>query len=139
VKLYVREVGTDRLLKLAASRQANKFAVLSLASVELRSAVRGRERIGEIDSAAASGLLASFQRHLEAKFLKQGLTDSVLDVASLLVDRHGLRAYDAVQLSGYLALKTISGTEVPIFVCADRALLDAANRERLLVLDPCAP
>jgi len=139
VKLYVRELGTERLLKLTASGQANKFAVLSLSSVEVRSAVRRRERAGEIESAAASRLLANFQRHLEGKFLKQAVTDSVLDVASLLVDRHGLRAYDAVQLSGYLALRTISGTDVPIFVCADQALLIAAQAEKLAVLDPCAP
>jgi predicted nucleic acid-binding protein len=139
VKLYVRELGTDRMLKLAASGQANKFAVLSLASVEVRSAVRRRERAGEIDGVAANRLLASFQRHLEGKFIKQALTDSVLDVASILVDQHGLRAYDAVQLSGYLALRTTSGSEVPIFVCADRALLIAAHSERLAVLDPCSP
>ncbi len=139
VKLYVRELGTERLLKLAASGAANKFAVLSLASVEVRSAVRRRERAGEIDSVAADRLLARFQRHLEGKFLKQALTDSVLDVASVLLDRHGLRAYDAVQLSGYLALRTISGVEVPVFVCADRALLVAAQGEKLAVLDPCSP
>ena len=139
VKLYVRELGTERLLKLTASGQANKFAVLSLSSVEVRSAVRRRERAGEIENAAADRLLASFQRHLEGKFLKQAVTDSVLDVAYLLVDRHGLRAYDAVQLSGYMALKTISGPDVPVFVCADRALLIAAQAERLAVLDPCTP
>jgi len=138
VKLYVREVGTESLLRLAAG-QANKFAVLSLAAVEVRSALRRRERAGEIDSLAANRLLSSFQRHLEGKFLKQAVTDSVLDVACLLVDRHGLRAYDAVQLSGYLALKTTSGAEVPVFVCADQAVLIAARSERLSVLDPCSP
>jgi hypothetical protein len=54
------------------------------------------------------------------------------------VDRHGLFALDAVQLAGYLALRTSSGANTPIFVSADRQLLEAAEAESVPVLDPCS-
>ncbi len=139
VKLYIREAGTDRLLQLASNSAENRFAVLALSQVEFRSAIRRRQRAGDIDSKIASLVLDRFDQHLEARFLRQVLSDSVLDVASEMIDRYALRAYDAVQLAGCLALKTTVGAEPPAFVCSDQQLLEAARSELLSVLDPCAP
>jgi len=138
VKLYVREPGTDRLLRLAANSE-NRFAVLALSQVELRSAVRRRERTGDIAAGAATLILDRFQQHLETRFIRQTLTDSVLDGASEMIDRYALRAYDAIQLAGCLALKTTTDGESPTFVCSDQQLLEAARSELLPTLDPCAP
>ena len=138
VKLYVREPGTERLLALAARSANNRFTILSLAQVEFRSAVRRREKNGEIPAALATQLIASFQNHLETRFAVQAVNDFVLDLASMLVDRHAVRAFDAVQLAGYLALKNTSGSEVPLFVCSDQQLLSAAELEGASILDPCA-
>jgi predicted nucleic acid-binding protein len=139
VKLYVRETGTDRLLQLASNAVENRFAVLTLSQVEVRSAIRRREREGDISPKLAGLVLDRFQQHLEDRFLRQALTDSVLDGASELLDRYALRAYDAIQLAGCLALKITVGTESPIFVCSDRQLLEAARSEQLSTLDPCGP
>jgi uncharacterized protein len=138
VKLYVEEPGTRSLLKLAAGSTGNQLAILSLAQVELRSAIRRRERAGEISYSAAQQVLVGFQRHLEARFLKQVVTDAVLDSAGALIDRYALRAYDAVQLAGCLALKAVAGSAPAVFVCADRTLLIAAQNEQIQVLDPAA-
>jgi uncharacterized protein len=139
VKLYIREPGTDRLLQLASNVDENRFAVLALSQVEFRSAIRRRQRAGDIDSKIASLVLDRFGQHLEARFLRQVLNDSVLDIASEMIDRYALRAYDAVQLAGCLALKTAVGEEPSTFVCSDQQLLDAARSELLSVLDPGAP
>jgi len=139
VKLYVREQGTERLLQLAASSLGNRFALLSISQVEFRSAIRRRERNGDITSIVAGLVLDRFQQHFEARFLRQGLTDAVLDGATEMIDRYALRAYDAIQLSGYLVLRTTLGGEPTAFVCSDRLLLEAARSERLQVFDPCAP
>ena len=136
VKLYIRELGTERLLNLAARSSGNQFAILSLAQAELRSAVRKRERTGEIPTSIAIQLLLAFRRHLETRFITQGVTDLVVDLACEVIDRNALRAFDALQLAGYLALKGSSGTDQPFFVCADRELLEAARREGAPVLDP---
>lgn len=139
VKLYVLEPGTDRLLQLARNISENRFAVLAISSVEARSAIRRRERAGDIDRKTAALILDRLQQHLETRFLRQALNDSVLDGALEIIDRYALRAYDAIQLAGCLVLKTSVGVEFPTFVCSDQQLLDAARSELLTVLDPCAP
>jgi predicted nucleic acid-binding protein len=136
VKLYVREPGTERLLRLASRQAGHRFAVLTLAQVEFRAAVRKRQRLGDINEVVAGQLLARFEQHLEAKFVRQILTDSVLDTATELVDRYPLRAYDAIQLAGCIVLKGVSGGQEPIFVCADGHLLQAAESEGLDFMDP---
>jgi uncharacterized protein len=137
VKLYVHEEGTKRLLGLAASEAGNRFAILSLAQVELRAAIRRRQRMGEVSTTAADALLESFRQHSEQKFLVQPFSESLLDVAFALLDAYALRGYDSMQLAGYLMLRSISGFDPPIFVCADKSLLSAAENEGCSVLDPC--
>ena len=139
VKLYVFELGTERLLGLTSTEVANRFAILSLARVEFRAAIRRRERAGEVSNAIAGQLIAAFDRHSEGRFLVQPLSDSILDTSLILIDAYALRAYDAIQLAGYLGLRSISGREEPVFVCADRTLLSAAVNEGCPVLDPSAP
>lgn len=136
VKLYVREPGTERMLQLANRTASNQLAVLALAPVEIWSAVRRRERASEISRAAADHLLASFQRHMESKFLRQPVTDAILDESCNLIDKHALTAFDAIQLAGYFALRTASGKNIPVFVSADRELIRAAEAEAVLVMDP---
>lgn len=138
VKLYIREQGTERLLELAARANQNRLAIFALARIEFRSAIRRRERNGEIAARIATQLLELFQRHLEARFLTQPVNDFVLDIADGLIDRYALRAFDAVQLAGFLALQNSAGSELPIFVCADAGLLNAAIREGCNTLDPCS-
>ena len=138
VKLYVYEDGTERLLSLAAGDAGHRFAILSLAQVEFRAAIRRRQRSGEVAASAADELIESFRQHSEGKFLIQSFSDSLLDVAMELVDGYALRGYDSMQLAGYLMLRSISGAEEPTFVCADKALLSAARNEGCPVLDPCS-
>lgn len=64
------------------------------------------------------------------------MNDALIDVATGLVDRHALRAYDAVQLAGCIALKANAAGDEPIFVCSDRRLVEAAEAEGLSSLDP---
>lgn len=79
--------------------------------------------------------LARFETHLKSRFLRQAVSDRVIDLAADLTARHPLRAYDAVQLAACLTLKAVS-QESPVFVCADGGLLDAAESEYLATLDP---
>jgi uncharacterized protein len=139
VKLYVFEPGTERLLGLAASDARNQFAILSLAQVEFRAAIRRRQRNGEIPDYAAAEMIEAFRRHSEGKFLIQAFSDSLLDIALALVDSYALKGYDAMQLAGYLLLRSISGIEGSTFVCTDHALLSAARNEGCPILDPCSP
>jgi predicted nucleic acid-binding protein len=136
VKLYIREVGTERMLVLAGRKAGHQLTVLSLAQVEVRSAFRKRQRVGEMGDRLADELLAAFQRHLESRFVRQVITDAILDRACELLDRHKLTSFDALQLAGYFSVKAAAGREIPAFVSADRDLLVAAETEGIPFLDP---
>jgi len=137
VKLYVQEPGTDRLLRLAGDRPEHRIAVLAISVVEIRSALRRRERAGDIDAEVAKAILETVQSHMETRFVRQAVNDSVIDAALEMLDRYALRAYDAVQLAGCLVLSAIAA-DLYTFVCSDRRLLEAARSEQLPVLDPAA-
>ncbi len=135
VKLYVQEPGTDRLLPLVGDQSENRFAVLAVSVVEIRSAIRRRQRAGDIDAAAAAAVLESVQKHIESRFLRQVINDTVIDTALEMIDRYALRAYDSLQLAGCLVLCGIAN-EAFTFICSDHRLLEAARSEQLRVLDP---
>ncbi|HTV65455.1 MAG TPA: type II toxin-antitoxin system VapC family toxin [Bryocella sp.] len=138
VKLYVREAGSDVMVALASRSAGHQLTILSLAQIELRSAIRRRERNGDLPTLVAADLLSMFQIHLETKFTCQPVTDFLLDTAASLVDRHTLRAFDAIQLAGYVVMRLATGDQVPFFVCADRELLAAAEGEGAPLLDLCS-
>lgn len=138
VKLYVLEPGTDRLLQIASDMPENRLAVLALSAVEARSAIRRRERAGDVDPKAATLILDRLEQHMEGRFLRLSVSDALLDSALEMIDRYALRAYDAIQLAGCLVLKASAGPDFPTFVCSDRELLEAARSELLPVLDPCS-
>lgn len=135
VKLYIREPGTERMLRLADPAGANTLAILGLTRVEFWAAIRLRERIGDLTRDIADGLIARMDEHFANVYLVQPISDLVIEEAAALLDRHVLRAYDAVQLAGCILLRARLGRHVT-FVCVDRQLLKAAEAEGLNVLDP---
>jgi predicted nucleic acid-binding protein len=137
VKLYVQEPGTDQLLHLIGDYPENRFAVLAISVVELRSAIRRRQRAGDIEASVTIAVLESVQRHMESRFLRQAVNDTVIDTALEMIDRYALRAYDAVQLAGCLVICR-TAADAFTFVCSDHRLLEAARSEQLKVLDPAA-
>jgi uncharacterized protein len=104
VKLYVQEPGTDWLLPLFSDQPDNRFAVLAISVVEFRSAIRRRQRAGDINASAATAILESVQSHMETRFIRQMINETVIDTALEMIDRYALRAYDSVQLAGCLVL-----------------------------------
>ena len=135
VKLYVQEPGTDRMRGLITDGEAHQLAVLASSKAEFHSGVRRRERSGDLYTQDAHNVLYAFDRHLETLFHRQEVSIPVIDLATLLVARHPLRAYDAMQLAGFIVYRT--GVNSPtVFTCSDRALLRAADAEGLVCFDP---
>jgi predicted nucleic acid-binding protein len=139
VKIYVQEKGTEQIRWLAHPDAGHRLAILSLSRVEFRAAVRRRARLGDIDAALADAVIRSFGQNLAGMFQMQPVSEAVLERAAEVVDRRGLRAYDALQLAGCIVLRATLGDEVETqFVCADIELLEAARREGLKVVNPAA-
>jgi predicted nucleic acid-binding protein len=137
VKVYVQEPGTDRLLSLIIDRPENRFAVLAISIVAMRSAIKRRQRAGDIETEIAAAILDNVQSHMETRFVRQAVNEIVIDAALEMIDRYALRAYDAIQLAGCLVL-CATAAEAFTFVCSDLRLLEAARSEQLRVLDPAA-
>lgn len=135
LKLFFEEPGTVQLRRLFEPLETPGKALSVIGALEVRSAIRRRERTGEIPSAAAAEILGLFEEEcLRMSF--QPINEVALAQAKEAVDRHPLRSLDAIQLGSCLAVRQNSGGKSVVFVCSDRRLLDAAVAEGLEVLNP---
>ena len=100
-----------------------------------------RARRGEVSVADAVAAVSDLQSHLRSGYTPVYVTDSLVQLAIDLVQRHPLRGYDAVQLASALQVNAgcaALGIPAPIFVSADNNLNAAAAAEGLAVDDPNA-
>ena len=134
IKRYIEEEGTARVIALTEDGGSAQVIILDVALLESRSAVRRREREGDISDADADRILKQIEEDASS-ILLQPSTSAVMEEAARLIDRHPLRTYDALQLAGCLVARR--GAAEPLtFVCADARLCKAASAEGLTVLNP---
>lgn len=137
VKLYVQEQGTEKMLELAHPDAGNRLVILSLSRIEFRAAVRRRTKLGDINAKLGDELINEFNEHLTSVFQMQPVNEPVFQAAGTTIDQYYLRAYDAMQLGGYIALRTSAGEEIEtIFVCADENLIKAARDQGFPAINP---
>ncbi|MGI8726237.1 MAG: type II toxin-antitoxin system VapC family toxin [Solirubrobacterales bacterium] len=126
VKLYVDEADHELIRELAV------IVISDLARVEVASAIWRKHRLGEIEREDAAVLIGDFEADLAAddvnspRFSTVAPGRSVLDRAAELVEQHGLRAYDAVQL-GSAAIAREVDPDCGEFACFDQDLRSAAE------------
>ena len=132
IKLYIEEEGTERVLGLVADPDGVQAVILDLALIESRSAVK---REGDISGEDADRILHRIEVDASSSFLVQPSTAAVMEEAARLIDRHPLRAYDAIQLAGCLMVRSRM-PETLTFVSSDRRLCEVADREGLTTLNP---
>jgi uncharacterized protein len=102
--------------------------------VEVASALWRKHRLDEIASSDAATLMAAFEADLEdGLYVVVGLVPEVADAATIAVERHGLRADDAVQLGAALVAREALG-ELDSFAAFDLDLRAAATAEGFAVV-----
>jgi predicted nucleic acid-binding protein len=77
-------------------------------------------------------LIARFLRDARSRYTRLPVSDATINLAVELIQRHPLRAYDAVQLATALRLnQVLQDNRLPplTFVSADEVLCDAARAE----------
>jgi predicted nucleic acid-binding protein len=143
VKLYILERGSRWVRLLIESPPDLRHSVISskLSVVETTSAFFKRRRQGLISESLKQRLVSRFLYDTQYRFLLTAPTDDVLTFAVGLLERHPLRAYDAVQLATALVVNknvhsTQQGGRPVIFVSADSVLCRAAQAEGLTAEDP---
>lgn len=135
IKLYIEEEGTARVVALTEDGGGVQVVILDIALLESRSAIRRREREGDISGSDADRILKQIEEDASSSFLLQPSTSAVMEEAARLIDWHPLRTYDALQLAGCLVVRR--GVPGPLtFVCADTRLCEAASLEGLTTLNP---
>jgi predicted nucleic acid-binding protein len=134
-KLFVREPGTDALIRLMETVEDNRKLISASTPLEVYAAVRRRERTGAIgaeDAAAALEIL----RLEAARMVQEPLNPAVLECARQLLDRTPLRWPEALQLGAAIAARDMfQGTEI-LFVSASSQLRESARAEGFHVIDP---
>lgn len=129
VKLYADEPDADVV------RAHHVLIVSALARVEVIAALSRKERSDELAAQDAEVLVSAFVADWhdpESPFVPVVVGERVLDEAAMLSRRHGLRAYDAVQLASAVSARA-AGIDVDRFLCFDAELASAAAREGLPV------
>ena len=115
----------------AAVDQATAVATVRITYAEARAAFARHTRAGGL----TAGDLRRVIRQLDEEWGQYTLvevTDALVRRAGTLAERHGLRAYDAVQLSAAVDVRLAGGADVA-FASFDARLSLAARRERLRI------
>ncbi|MGO8757135.1 MAG: type II toxin-antitoxin system VapC family toxin [Terracidiphilus sp.] len=134
-KLFVREAGTDPLIRLMETVEDNRKLISAGTPLEVYAAIRRRERTGQISAEAAVTALEHLR--IEAsRMVQQPLNPGVLEAARQLLDRTALRWPEALQLGTALTARDMfPGTGIT-FVSGSAILLEAAKAEGLEAVDP---
>lgn len=139
VKRYANEVGTNWVKGIADPAIPNSIYIAEITGVEVISAIAKKVRELSISKADAPIVIADFKLDFDNQYEVLEIRGQIVPNAMALVERHPLRAYDAVQLAVALevnALMPSLGLPTLTFVCADNDLITAATVEGLAVENP---
>jgi len=139
VKRHVRETGSAWVRSRTRAKVSHTMYLARITPVEVYAAITRRQRGGSLSPSQAGAILGHFRRHLTQRYLIVELTPTLSSDAMLLARKHGLRAYDAVQLAAALEVNRLyqtAGLGPSILLSADQDLNTAATSEGLFVDDP---
>jgi uncharacterized protein len=139
VKRYVAEVGSAWVRRMVARPVHQVLYTAALTEVEVRSALQRLVREGRLDTVQAQRLSQRVTQHFTQRYQVIRITRTVVTQAGRVLERHALRAYDAVQLACALTVRHLLHQHElapPLFVAADDVLLAAATAEGFAVENP---
>ena len=140
-KRYVQETGTAWVRALADPIAGHTLLTARITMVEIYSALARRRREGSVPAADCDIAAQAFTAHSATEYEFVELDLGVVDLARDLLERHPLRAYDAVQLaSALVANQALQAAHLAplIFLSADDRLNAAATAKGLMVDNPNA-
>ncbi len=132
VKRYIEEPGSDKMRSLLEEDQV--FATSRLTYPEILSAFTRKHRTGELSRAKYNGLLRDFESAWGI-FLIIEFGKVLMPAIKKIIAQHGLKGADGIHLASATWLRSASKDEI-VFVTSDQALLEAARKEGLNILDP---
>lgn len=138
-KLYLVETGSDWLRHTLMPNYEQIIVTTRLTIVEVGSALNRRVREGTVTAHNYTRLAGRFRDDCRDKYHIIAPNDTIVDIAWHLLERHPLRAYDAMHLATALYIHQqllTTGKTSLIFLSADNRLNVAAAAEGLAVDNP---
>ncbi len=139
VKRYALEAGTDWVRQICDPSQQNEIWVSIITGVEVVAAIWRKVREGSLSPLTAAKIVHEFKEHFRHQYRIVEVHEEIVEEAMALVEKYGLRGYDAVQLASakWLNQRFLEvGLLSLIFVSADEDLLAAAQAEGLVTENP---
>lgn len=131
VKKYVWETGSQRVVDLW--EQAEEITISKVGYAETLATFHRKKREGEIAAKQLKKISSSFRNDWKS-FIRMDVSGELEKLVDRLVAKYPLRGFDAIHLASSLSLKKLFKSQLA-FVAADRRLLDAALKERLMIQD----
>jgi len=139
MKLFVAELGSATMISLTERTEDRLKVVSALTFVEVRSAIRRRERSEELTKPNAEQAVLAISQEAQ-RLVEQPITARVLSEATAVIDRRAIRSLDALQLATAIVTREMDPAHQGlVFVCSDERLLEAAVAEGFVVLNPELP
>jgi uncharacterized protein len=139
VKRHVREAGSAWVRSLTRTSAAHTIILARITAVEVFAAITRRQRSDSLSPGQAGAMLGHFRRHLKGRYHAVELTPPLTADAMLMARKHGLRAYDAVQLASFREVDRyyrVRNLRPVTLISSDLDLNSAASAEGLAVEDP---
>lgn len=139
VKRYFAESGHAWIHTLCNPEQGHDLYISQATLVEVVATICRKERERNITPTERDMLLHLFRQDSRDSYNIWPVTTDTYTAAGDLCRLHSLRAYDAIQLACALALRNdaaVRNAPTPVFVCADRTLLDITSIEGLRTENP---
>lgn len=139
VKRHVNETGSAWVRMLCDPSSGNIILTSRITMAEVYSAFCRRKREADISSEDCQNLMNDFKWICLTEYELLDISGAVIECAKLMLERHVLRAYDAIQLASALtANQALTNARLsPLtFIIADDRLLKAAQAEGLATDNP---
>jgi predicted nucleic acid-binding protein len=139
VKRHLTETGSVWMRDLSRPSAGNLIITSQISLVELYGALNRRVREKSINPLRYARIIEVSNRIWSTQYDLVGLTGPLVSETRNLLERHSLRAYDAIQLASALHVRRLlsaAGSTAPIFLSVDYRLLIAAQVEGFVTDNP---
>jgi hypothetical protein len=139
IKRYLAEDGSAWMRALCDPASGNVLITSELAGIEAVSALARRRREAMLTAEQYTALRDDFLAHYGQEYQVVPLTEPLQARTRVLLERHPLRAYDALHLAAALLVAEqlrAAQLAAPVFLAADVRLLTATSAEGLSVDTP---
>jgi len=141
VKRYSEKAGSEWVQQTLDPELDSRIVVARITWVEILSALSRLFRENRLEETVYGMGIRAIEQHFRSEYQIGELDLHTTHLAGELVQRHPLRAYDAVQLATALRINrslTARNAGQLRFVSSDHRLLSKAQEEGLPIIDPAA-